>query len=82
MGRKWYSRWETKKRIWSLNRTVWKWLPEITDQRPDIWSVWWGCLSLEWISKEWLDYCERKSCTLADTMAWVTEQVMAQEENE
>jgi hypothetical protein len=29
----------------------------------------WGCFAYDWISKEWLDYCERKGCTLLDVFS-------------
>ena len=64
-------RWETRGRIWLIYRVPWRWLPEFYDQRECTWSFCWGCFAIEWVSKEWLDYCDRKGSGLGTLMDWI-----------
>lgn len=52
-------------------RVPWRWRPDIDWMRGCSWSACWGFWAIEWISKEWLDYCERKWSGLGTVMDWV-----------
>jgi len=70
-------RWETKRRIWSLSRIrVWHWWPDCkVGKNVSVWSFIWLCWWLEGISKEWLDYCERKGFGMRDAIEFVLREV-------
>ncbi len=68
-------KWETKTKIWSITNVRFKWIPEITGDSGDMWSFWWLWFSIEWLSKEWLEYCERKGFTLSDALDFVEREI-------
>jgi hypothetical protein len=65
---------ETKRRIWTVYRVPWRWWPDVYFQAGCSWSACWGCLAVEWTSKEWLSDCERHGHGLGRMIDWITEE--------
>lgn len=64
--------WQTKTRCWSLCRIPgWYWLPDVSGDGDTNRMIVWGCWMLDWISKEWVEYCERKGCGFADVFEMI-----------
>ena len=66
---------ETRKRIWLVGWCPFHWRPMFSDQRPDIWSFAWLFWYVDSLSLEWLEYCERKGCTLLDVFDMVARDI-------
>jgi len=75
-----YFRWESKNRIWFIGSVRWKLWPEVSCSSDrwigsDTWNFWWLNLSIESLSKEWLQFSEDHGGGLEATADWILTEI-------